>query len=101
MVRLRYDASVRNHSFIPISFLDSHKSTIKEMYLPLPENLVFEDEGKAADLFPLYGRRTAPSLKRRKCRAKELAGPFSDTQRFIKECPPLKYIGKTKMPSFL
>jgi putative acetyltransferase len=44
------------------SFWDSYKSTMKEIYLPLPDNFVFEDGGKAAGFISLVWQKVAPSL---------------------------------------
>lgn len=55
MVRIWYDASVIAHSFMPASFWASHKSAMKEEYLPLSENYVFESEGKVAGFISLAG----------------------------------------------
>ena len=58
MVRIWYDASVVAHSFIPASFWASKKIAIKEKYLPLAENLVFEEEGRVVVGFiSLIGNR--------------------------------------------
>ena len=55
MVRIWYDASVIAHYFMPASFWASHKSAMKEKYLPLAENYVFEQEGKVAGFISLVG----------------------------------------------
>jgi len=55
MVRIWYDASVIAHSFMPASFWASYKSAMKEEYLPLSENYVFEQEGKVAGFISLVG----------------------------------------------
>jgi putative acetyltransferase len=57
MVRIWYEASVIAHSFIPSSFWALQKNEIKEKYLPLAENLVFEEEGKVAGFISLFGER--------------------------------------------
>ncbi|AKB19589.1 MULTISPECIES: N-acetyltransferase [unclassified Methanosarcina] len=57
MVRIWYDASVIAHPFVPASFWASHKSAMKEKYLPLAENYVFEQEGKVAGFISLVGER--------------------------------------------
>lgn len=55
MIRIWYDASVIAHSFVPASFWASYKSAMKEEYLPLAENYVFEQEGKVAGFISLVG----------------------------------------------
>jgi putative acetyltransferase len=55
MARIWYDASITAHSFIPTSFWDSYKSAMKEIYLPLAENLVFEDEGRITGFISFVG----------------------------------------------
>lgn len=55
MVRIWYDASVIAHSFVPASFWASYKSAMKEEYLPLAENYIFEREGKVAGFISLVG----------------------------------------------
>lgn len=55
MVRIWYDASVIAHPFMPASFWASYKSAMKEEYLPLAENYVFEQEGKVAGFISLVG----------------------------------------------
>jgi putative acetyltransferase len=57
MVRIWYDASVLAHSFIPSYFWALNKSAMKEKYLPLAENLVFEEEEKVAGFISLVGER--------------------------------------------
>ena len=57
MVRIWYDASVIAHPFVPASFWASHKSAMKEKYLPLAENYVFEQEGQVAGFISLAGER--------------------------------------------
>ena len=56
MIRIWYDASVIAHSFMPDSFWASHKPAMKEKYLPLAENYVFEQEGKVAGFISLAGQ---------------------------------------------
>jgi putative acetyltransferase len=55
MVRIWYEASVIAHSFIPASFWALQKSAMKEKYLPLAENFIFEDEGQLAGFISLAG----------------------------------------------
>lgn len=55
MVRIWYDASVIAHPFMSDSFWASHKSLMREEYLPLAENYVFEQEGKVAGFISLVG----------------------------------------------
>ncbi len=55
MVRIWYDASVIAHTFVPASFWASYKSAMKEKYLPLAENYVFEQDGKVAGFISLVG----------------------------------------------
>lgn len=57
IIRIWYDASVIAHSFIPSSFWASNKSAMRDKYLPLAENLVFEEEGKAAGFISLVGEK--------------------------------------------
>jgi len=55
MVRIWYEASVIAHPFVPASFWASNKSAMKEKYLPLAENYVFEREGQVAGFISLVG----------------------------------------------
>jgi len=55
MVRIWYEASVISHFFIPASFWALQKSAMKEKYLPLAENFVFEEEGQLAGFISLVG----------------------------------------------
>ena len=57
MVRIWYNASIIAHSFIPASFWALQKSAMKDKYLPLAENFVFEDEGKVKGFISLVGKR--------------------------------------------
>lgn len=57
MVEIWYDASVVAHSFIPASFWTSQKSAMKEKYLPLAENFVFEEKGRVTGFISLVGDR--------------------------------------------
>lgn len=57
MVRIWYDASVVAHPFVSASFWASHKSAMKEKYLPLAENYVFEQEGEVVGFISLAGER--------------------------------------------
>ncbi len=57
MVRIWYDASVIAHSFMPASFWASKKSIMKERYLPLAENFVFEEEGRITGFISVVGER--------------------------------------------
>jgi putative acetyltransferase len=57
MVRIWYESSVTAHSFVPVSFWTSQKSAMKETYLPLAENFVFEENGKLAGFISLVGER--------------------------------------------
>ncbi|RPJ79145.1 MAG: GNAT family N-acetyltransferase [Alphaproteobacteria bacterium] len=70
MVRIWYNASVIAHSFIPTSFWALHKNAMKEKYLPVAENLIFEEEGKVAGFISLVGEKVcalfiAPEMKGR------------------------------------
>jgi len=76
MVRIWYDASVIAHSFIPSSFWALQKNEMKEKYLPLAENLVFEEEGKVAGFISLFGERICALFVAQKCRAKKPAWLF-------------------------
>lgn len=55
MVRIWYEASVIAHFFIPASFWASQKSTMKEKYLPLAKNFIFEEEGQISGFISLVG----------------------------------------------
>jgi len=55
MLRIWYDASVIAHSFVSASFWASQKSAMKEMYLPLAENYVCEQEGQVSGFISLAG----------------------------------------------
>lgn len=55
MVRTWYDASVIAHPFVPASFWASYRSAMKEEYLPLAENYVYEQEGKVTGFISLVG----------------------------------------------
>lgn len=55
MVKIWYDVSVIAHSFVPASFWASYKPAMKEEYLPLAENYVFERGGKVAGFISLAG----------------------------------------------
>lgn len=57
MVRIWYAASVIAHSFMPAPFWASYKSPMKEEYLPLAENYVFEQDGKVAGFISLAGEK--------------------------------------------
>ncbi|MGB4281847.1 MAG: GNAT family N-acetyltransferase, partial [Methanosarcina thermophila] len=57
MVRIWYESSVTAHSFVPVSFWASQKNAMKETYLPLAENFVFEENGKLAGFISLAGER--------------------------------------------
>jgi putative acetyltransferase len=57
MVEIWYKASVIAHSFIPTSFWALNKSAMKEKYLPVAENLIFEEEGKIAGFISLVGEK--------------------------------------------
>lgn len=57
MVRIWYDASTIAHSFMPASFWASKKSIMKERYLPLAENFVFEEEGMITGFISVVGER--------------------------------------------
>lgn len=105
MVRIWYEASVIAHSFIPASFWASQKSAMKEKYLPLAENLVFEEEGQVAGFISLIGGKVcalfvAPEMQGKGIgkalleRAKTLKGKLSlkvyreneNTFRFYNKC---------------
>jgi len=55
MVRIWYEASVIAHFFIPASFWALQKSAMKDKYLPLAENFIFEEEGQIAGFISLVG----------------------------------------------
>lgn len=57
MVNIWYDASVRAHSFVPSSFWASEKKAMREEYLPLAENFVFEEDGKVTGFISLVGEK--------------------------------------------
>ena len=57
MVRIWYDASVVAHSFVPASFWALKKSAMKDKYLPLAENFVFEEDGKVTGFISLVEDR--------------------------------------------
>lgn len=105
MVRVWYEASVTAHSFIPASFWALKKSVMKEKYLPLAENFIFEENGQLAGFISLVGERVcalfvAPEMQGRGIGralleyAKALKGRLSlkvyrenkRALRFYKEC---------------
>jgi putative acetyltransferase len=57
IVNIWYEASIVAHSFIPRSFWASQRGEMKEKYLPLAENLVFEEEGTVTGFISLVGER--------------------------------------------
>jgi putative acetyltransferase len=57
MVRIWYEASVTSHSFVPASFWALQKDAMKEKYLPLAENFIFEEEGQLAGFISLVGEK--------------------------------------------
>lgn len=57
MIRIWYEASITAHSFIPASFWASQKGSMKEKYLPLAENFIFEEERQLAGFISLVGER--------------------------------------------
>lgn len=57
MVRIWYEASVIAHSFIPASYWASQKNAMKDEYLPLAENFVFQEDGQIAGFISLVGKR--------------------------------------------
>jgi putative acetyltransferase len=57
MVRIWYEASVTAHSFVPASFWASQKSVMKDKYLPLAENFIFEEGGHPAGFISLVGEK--------------------------------------------
>ena len=56
MVKIWYEASVIAHFFIPASFWASQKNAMKEKYLPLAENFVFEEKGQIEGFISLVGK---------------------------------------------
>lgn len=70
MVRIWYEASIITHSFIPASFWALQKSAMKDKYLPLAENFVFQDDGQITGFISLVGKRicalfVAPAMQGR------------------------------------
>ncbi|RXA20841.1 N-acetyltransferase [Methanosarcina sp. MSH10X1] len=57
MVKIWYEASVTAHSFVPASFWASQKNAMKETYLPLAENFIFEEHGQPAGFISLVGEK--------------------------------------------
>jgi putative acetyltransferase len=57
MVRIWYETSITAHPFVPATFWASYKSAMKEKYLPLAENYVFEQEGKVTGFISLAGEK--------------------------------------------
>ncbi len=57
MVRIWYEASITAYFFIPASFWAMQKGPMKEKYLPLAENLIFEEERQLAGFISLVGER--------------------------------------------
>lgn len=57
MVRIWYEASITAHSFIPASFWALQKDSMKEKYLPLAENFIFEEERQLIGFISLVGER--------------------------------------------
>lgn len=55
MVRIWYEASVIAHFFVPASFWALQKSAMKEKYIPLAENFIFEEEGQLTGFISLVG----------------------------------------------
>lgn len=55
MVRLWYKASITAHTFVPASFWAAQRNDMKEKYLPLAENFVFEEEGQIKGFISFVG----------------------------------------------
>ncbi len=55
MVRLWYKASITAHAFVPASFWAAQRNDMKEKYLPLAENFVFEEEEQIKGFISLVG----------------------------------------------
>lgn len=70
MVEIWYEASVIAHFFIPASFWASQKNAMKDKYLPLAENFIFEEKGQIAGFISLVGEHVcalfvAPEMQSR------------------------------------
>lgn len=57
MAGIWYEASVTAHAFVQVSFWASQKSAMKETYLPLAENFIFEENGELAGFISLVGEK--------------------------------------------
>ena len=57
MVRLWYKASITAHAFVPASFWAAQRNDMKEKYLPLAENFVFEEEEQIKGFISLVGNK--------------------------------------------
>jgi putative acetyltransferase len=90
MVRIWYDASILAHSFIPSSFWALNKSAMKEEYLLLAENLVFEEEGKVAGFISLVGERVCALFVAPEMQGKGIGRALLEHAMLLKENLSLK-----------
>jgi putative acetyltransferase len=96
MVRIWYDASVIAHSFIPSSFWALQKNEMKEKYLPLAENLVFEEEGKVAGFISLFGERICAIFVAPEMQGKETGRALLEHAKTLKGKLSLKVYKKNE-----
>lgn len=90
MVRIWYDASVIAHSFVPASFWALKKSAMKDKYLPLAENLVFEEDGKVTGFISLVEDRICALFVAPEMQGKGIGRAFLENSKTLRRKLSLK-----------
>ncbi len=84
MVRIWYEASVTAHSFIPASFWALQKGSMKEKYLPLAENFIFEEERQLAGFISLFGERVCALFVAPEMQGRGIGGALLEHAKILK-----------------
>jgi putative acetyltransferase len=96
MVRIWYEASVTAHSFIPASFWALQKGTMKEKYLPLAENFIFEENGQLAGFISLVGERVCALFVAPEMQGRGIGGALLEYAKALKGRLSLKVYRENK-----
>jgi putative acetyltransferase len=96
MVRIWYEASIIAHSFVPASFWALQKSAMKDKYLPLAENFIYQKKGQIAGFISIVGERVCALFVTPEMQGKGIGSTLLEHAKILKGNLSLKVYTENK-----
>lgn len=96
MVRIWYEASIIAHSFVPASFWALQKSEMKDKYLPLAENFIYQEKEQIAGFISIVGERVCALFVTPEMQGKGIGRALMEHAKILKGNLSLKVYKENK-----